>query len=95
MVPDFENEKNYLIVGPEGVITNRKMEPWLVLSILLHAYLRIWKKEKGNINILDAAYKIIDMLNDMTEEENTIGLDKFAEIINTFFRMSDDEEGNG
>ena len=56
------DNKDFLIVTEKGIIGSGVSDANMVLSMLLHAYLNVWNKEIGEIDILESAKKIIDML---------------------------------
>ena len=77
--------KHKSIMVTERGIAAQGMDRTEVMSMLLYAYLSIWAEENENIDIVDAAMRIIDMLSDMGEEPS---------IFDMLFG-DDDEEGNG
>ena len=82
-------EKKYLIVSEEGTIGVGIGNPDDVLALLLHAYLSVWNKEKFNIDVVKAGEKIIDMMMDFEQDDDTMLVD----IFDIFFKEDRDDDG--
>ena len=80
--------KKYLIVSEEGTIEVGTGNPDDVLALLLTAYLSVWNKEKFNIDVVKVGEKIIDMMMDFEQDDDTMLVD----IFDIFFKEDRDDD---
>ena len=81
-------EKKYLIVSEEGAIGFGTENPNDVLALLLTAYLSVWNKEIFNIDVVEVGEKIIDMMMDFEQDDDTMLVD----IFDIFFKEDRDDD---
>lgn len=80
--------KKYLIVGEEDMIGVGTRNPDDILALLLNAYLSVWNKEKFNIDVVKVGEKIIDMMMDSEQDDDTMLVD----IFDIFFKEDKDDD---
>lgn len=80
--------KKYLIVSDEGTIGVGTGNPDDVLALLLTAYLSVWNKEIFNIDVVEVGEKIIDMMMDFEQDDDTMLVD----IFDIFFKEDRDDD---
>lgn len=80
--------KKYLIVSEEDTIVVGTENPDDVLALLLNAYLNVWNKEKFNIDVAKVGEKIIDMMMDFEQDDDTMLVD----IFDIFFKEDRDDD---
>lgn len=81
-------EKKYLIVSEEGTIGVGTGNSDDVLALLLNAYLSVWNKEKFNIDVVKVGEKIIDMMMDFEQDDDTM----LVNIFDIFFKEDRDDD---
>lgn len=81
-------EKKYLIVSEEDMIGVGTENPNDVLALLLTAYLSVWNKEIFNIDVVEVGEKIIDMMMDFEQDDDTMLVD----IFDIFFKEDRDDD---
>ena len=57
--------KDFIIVTDKGLIAPKAKEPTEVMAQLMYAYLELWNDEMFEIDVVDAAEKIVDLLGSM------------------------------
>ena len=80
--------KKYLIVSEEDMIGVGTKNPDDVLALLLNAYLSVWNKEIFNIDVVKVGEKIIDMMMDFEQDDDTMLVD----IFDIFFKEDRDDD---
>ena len=83
-------KEKFLVVSDKGVVANGMHNPSEVLEMLLCAYLEVWNRDIGEIDVEEAGIKICDMLAGMSAEEDDDDI-SLAEALARLFGEDDDD----
>lgn len=82
-------EKEKMLLVTEQGIVGSKLTASEVMSMLLYAYLNVWNDEIFEIDIVEAAKKIIDLMETLREEEDKTPL---YDLFSLLFEDNKEEE---
>ena len=88
--------KDFIIVTDKGLIAPNAKEPTEVMAQLMYAYLELWNDEMFEIDVVDAAEKIVALLGSMRPKydedqtlENALGLSRqeLEDLLSKYARL--------
>ena len=82
------------IVTESGCVATTKNENEL-LAMLMYAYLRVWCDTKFEVNIVETAERIMDVLGEMRVSTKEEDLAKFLSKLFDVLAEEDEEDTNG
>ena len=82
-------EKEKMLLVTEQGIVGSKLTASEVMSMLLYAYLNVWNDEMFEIDTLEAAKKIIDLMETLRKEEDKMSL---YDLFSLLFEDNKEEE---
>ena len=82
-------EKEKMLLVTEQGIVGSKLTASEVMSMLLYAYLNVWNDEMFEIDTLEAAKKIIDLMETLRKEEDKMPL---YDLFSLLFEDNKEEE---
>ena len=85
--------KDFIIVTEKGVMSGEK-DPSKILAMLMYAYLNVWNNDIGEIDVMKAGSKIVELLDEMMNEDDDEDEGEeltFLDVLNRL--LVDDEDG--
>ena len=86
-----KTEKEFVLVTDRGVMADKNMDADDVLAKLLYAFLQLWNDELCEIDIGEAADRILEVMGECEEDDG----DDDAEAILRYLFGDDEEDADG